>query len=467
MLPDSALVRTGPVAALLVFLTGAGCSRVPAAGDAAAPTGTCALDAAPASVARADTLFVATTQPVDPSHVPAPANGAERLVFAQLYETLIDVDCEGRSRPALARSWTLDATRTRVTLTLREGARFWTGAPVLASDVVAAWRTTGTQPTADGHLARAMAERVTIHDVRTLTVSLPDTAWRLLAAPALSIYRTLSDAAWPSGSGPYRPGADAGSPAPGGVLLAPMSTTDPWLMFRHAPGDARDAIDAGADVIVAGDPAAVSYAATRPGLTAVPLPWTRTYALLLPAGERPAWPATLPDSQVADLRGSLARDAVRADARSALPVPPIIAPCGPAQPVSDVLQLTQRPDRRLVYRRADPVARALAERLVALEGSAVAAGLAPGEFERALRTAADAGYIVELPRGALAPCHPGDALDAIVRSLANVIRLVPLIDVREHAIVRRGAVPATVAWDGTLRFGGGASGSVTSSRSRP
>jgi hypothetical protein len=390
-------------------------------------------------------------EPVDPAHAPAPVNGAERLVFAQLYETLIQVDCEGQARPGLAGSWTLDPTRTRVTLTLRDGARSWSGAPVTTTDVVAAWRATAAQPTDAGRLARDIANAATIHDDRTLTVSLGDTAWLLLADRALAVHRPRTDAGWPEGSGPYRPHAGpVGASPPTDLLLSPASSGDPYLLFQYARGgDARDAVDAGADLVVTGDPAAVSYAATRPGLAVVPLPWTRTYALLLPAMQRPFWSESKPDSEVADLRGSLARDAVRADAR---PAPPILPFCGPARPVSEPLVLTRRLDRRLVYPLGDPVARGLAERLVALEGSAVAAGLAPDAFESALRTPADPGYIVALPRAGLAPCHSRDAFDSIIRALDHGARLMPLIDVREHAIMRRGAVAATITWDGTLLF---------------
>src|SRR5688572_25020374 len=39
---------------------------------------------------------------VDPSHAPRPSNDSERLLFRQLYETLVRVDCNGEPGPGLA-----------------------------------------------------------------------------------------------------------------------------------------------------------------------------------------------------------------------------------------------------------------------------------------------------------------------------------------------------------------------------
>src|SRR5438477_3560095 len=76
----------------------------------APPRTRCAVAAAPTS-AR-DTVTIGLTEPVDPAHAPVPRNDAERLVFPQLYETLLQVDCEGRIVPGLARSWS-GPTRAR------------------------------------------------------------------------------------------------------------------------------------------------------------------------------------------------------------------------------------------------------------------------------------------------------------------------------------------------------------------
>src|SRR5262245_51880483 len=48
---------------------------------------------------------VALTDRVNPANAPRPSNDSERLLFRQLYESLVRVDCEGRVMPALAASW--------------------------------------------------------------------------------------------------------------------------------------------------------------------------------------------------------------------------------------------------------------------------------------------------------------------------------------------------------------------------
>ena len=72
---------------------------------------------------------VGLTDPIDPKHAPRPTNESERLLFRQLYETLVTVDCLGRVRPALAASWRLDADGRTWILALRENARFADGTP--------------------------------------------------------------------------------------------------------------------------------------------------------------------------------------------------------------------------------------------------------------------------------------------------------------------------------------------------
>src|SRR2546426_2341990 len=122
-----------------------------------APTDTACTIAAGRAAER-DTVTVALTEPVDPAHAPVPRNDAERLVFAQLYETLIRLDCAGRVLPGLAKAW--EGREDRWVLTLRDDARFWDGAPVTARDVVASWR--AADP--------ALAQTVAIEGDRLLSV---------------------------------------------------------------------------------------------------------------------------------------------------------------------------------------------------------------------------------------------------------------------------------------------------------
>lgn len=446
------------------ILVALGCSTPPRPATAIAPTSSCAIRAT--QPAPAETISVAVNGPIDPTHVPTPGNSAERFVFAQLYETLVNVDCEGHTYPGLAQSWTMDATRTRVTLVIRDDARFWNGKPVTASDIVTAWRATAGQPAEFSRLARRLADGAAVVDDRTLTVSLPDTAWLVLADPALAVYQPQAGSAWALGSGSHRVDADAAA-GPGLAALVPLSPNSaPRIVIRAVPtGDPRDAIDAGADLIVTSDAAAVSYAATRATLFAVPLPWSRAYVLAVPSVIADTVRASL-SSMASDsgLRASLARDAVHAEARPA--APPYwwsgIQRCTSTQAAgSPETASSGRASRRIVYRRNDVVARGLAERLVAVGRGISAAGLAPSDFARALRAGQELAYVLDLPGAPLSPCQDLAVLASAAPWVTNgagdgpsVDKLVPLVDTRARAIVNRDRVSAMIDWDGALRIPG-------------
>src|SRR5262245_39737532 len=80
---------------------------VPPAGAIVSPEpgiADCSLIAAPGE----PVATVALTERVDSSNAPHPTNESERLLFRQLYETLMRGDCTGRLVPGLAESWRLD-----------------------------------------------------------------------------------------------------------------------------------------------------------------------------------------------------------------------------------------------------------------------------------------------------------------------------------------------------------------------
>jgi hypothetical protein len=403
----------------------------------------------------AESIAVAATAPINPAHAPFPTNSAERFVFAQVYETLIGVDCEGHAYSGLAKSWTTDATKTRVTLVLRDGAQFSNGEPLSARDVVAAWRAASTS--SDSSSARRLGDATTIVDDRTLLVSLPDTEVRVLAEPSLAVYRSTATSRWPLGSGPYRALETAADVAPGRLALVPVvPRSDPRLTIRTGP-DARDAIDSGIDLLLGADPQAVRYAAARPDLSALELPWQRTYVLGVPSRTPAAvtdLPAATSDSGTA-FRASLARDAVRADARGAATNGWWTTNCELKFPSR--MRPTSRGQHRIVFRADDHVARELAERLVALGRRAVAAPLSPADFESAFVSGSEGAYVLALPHQSLAPCRDLTALASSASWLARdgVVdgALIPLVDTREPALVNRQRITATIDWDGTLRMG--------------
>ena len=422
------ILRFRTWAALVAACAAAGCgstARVAREGPALPiPTprdSACDVVAGPAITP--DSFVIALTQPVDPAHAPAPApapeNDAERLVFRQLYETLIRVDCLGRVLPGLAESWTRDDTGRRWTFTLRRDARFWDGAPVSARDVVAAW------VSRDSALARAAS----VASDRTLTVTLiasADSTPLRFADPALAVAKAAPDRGWPIGTGPFWV---TGQTTSAQSIRATPTADDPQrrpIVFRPFPAAAaRDALDERADVLVTDDPAVLDYAAARPEYVSVPLTWNRTYALLAPSGVR------LTRGDLDDLRR-----AVHVDARAAEPCDVGAGDGGTA--------LDASLPRRIVYRRDDRTACDLADRLVAralLGRGTVAAGLAPDGFEASVARKSDGVYVVSL-HGTAGRCRAGE----------QGLFLVPLVETRSHALVRRGLPRLAVDGDGTLRF---------------
>ena len=324
-----------------------------------------------------------------------------RLDAAQRADPLVRIDCEGQLRPGLATEWTTDTSGRVLTFVLGTP-------PPSAAEVVYAWRA----PAAARLLRASGVVAIVPLDGQRLTVEHAD--------PADAVPAHFADPA----------------------LAVPAADEQPVLVVRTAGGrDLRDAFDAGADLILTGDPTLLEYAAGRPEVTVAPMPWGVTYALVEPVPGRSPTPLVPPDS--AAFRDALARDAVSTDARGAVAPAPWsqsrtgcgVSPRGsaPAGSAADI-----------VYPRSDRVARELAERIVGLRtGAATARGLADGEFAAALRTGAALGYVVAIPRRWTPGCPEGLAWPA-------GSRLTPLIDTRLRAVARRTVPPLAVDADGTL-----------------
>jgi extracellular solute-binding protein (family 5) len=361
---------------------------------------------------------VVLTDPVELAHALNPTNDSERLLFRQFLETLVRLDCLGNVHPGLAESWQRDSDGRGWTFTLREGARLPEGMPLTALHVA------GTLVRPD---AKALGIDSAVYlDDRRVHIRLRnvrDTFPRLFAEPGLAAIRSLA-----SVGGPIR------------QLIISGREGRPTIDFQLAEnGDPRDAIDRGIDLAVTRDPAIVEYVAGRSEFETYPLPWSLTYILLQPSGAQPLTVAS--DS----VRWSLARDAVRAEARPA--EPPFwwdsLAAC-PVVAGPDGQRLSAS---RIVYPRDDEAARGLAERLVALAGTGTslrAAALGPAEFAAALRDRTERAYVIAASRESLAPCRDASAWP-------SGASIQPLIDTRARAIVRRGSPGLTVDWDGTVR----------------
>jgi hypothetical protein len=413
--------------ALLLALGAAACAprgRAPAGAPGAlqpaAASEECRLTG---SDAPADTLTVALPGPVDAAHAPRPVTEAERLVFRQLYEPLIHVDCRGRVTPGLAGSWMAADGGRRWSFALRDGARFWDGTPVTSEDVRASWAAS----------ERGLDERVTIVSDRVLTVYFAQpyaTVPPRFADQALAVYKKVPGLGWPIGTGAYWLDESGGD----GNLRALPAFGDPLpvLAFRVASGDdPRDLLDAGVDLLVTGDRTVVQYAATRPDFTIAPLPWDRTYVLL-----------TRESVSVSEQARRGLADAVRADARPAEATDCHVAPA--AAPANDGGGAAG--PRRIAYAQGDRTARELAGRLVALGiGGASATGLSADDLAARLHAGSATAFVVALSRADADPCLDYPSLPLRAPWLGSVA---PLVDTRRDALVRRAAGVAGLVADG-------------------
>ena len=491
--------RTAPVLAVVMVVTVAGgaCGRArPRVGPSTADR-SCIVRPAPVTPAESATVVV--TWPVDAADVLGPGNPGERFAFQLGYETLIRVDCLGRPQPGLAVSWPPLDGRGRWRIVIREGARFWNGDPVTARDVIASWRETGRASAAV--LARRAADGSTAADDRTLDIVLADSVPVALGDPELAVVRRSGATRWPEGTGPYRvrdasPPPRGAGPLPSALVLEPVHGVvgQRLTIYSAAASDARDRIDAGADLVLTEDAAIAGYAAGN-GLDSLSAGWTRGFALLTPprtpVGGEPVAGSSAVATRAGDLRATLARDAVRADARAA-DVPHWLSDAGRCSVQTASLaapDVRAVPDggatARVVFPREEPVARALAERLVALAAigrggagdtalallapallqagaRATAAALTRDDFRTALAAGRELAYVIPVPRRSLAPCSEierlaarapwfrADPTRADLSSAVLSAAVVPLVDTRLHAVVRRDRLGLTMAWDSTV-----------------
>jgi hypothetical protein len=410
---------------------------------------------------------VALSDRVDPANAPRPSNEGERVLFRQLYETLVRVDCRGRVGPGLAASWQLEAGGRAWVVTLREDARFSDGTLVTAADVRASWTRDGTEDLRP-QVSR-LVESVTLAGDRALGVTLRSRrqdAPVALAHPDLAIARSVAGSPWPLGT---RAGRIAPGAAPGAITVVRDSL--PPLRFLIAAGDPRDLLDQGVDLMMTRDRATLDYASTLPPFQSVALPWQRTHILMTPGRSRSALP--LSDEQ----RQVLAGDAVRGEARGARA--PFWWQGRPDCEAPPALVRTQSrsgapPTPRVVYDASDAAARDLAERLVGLvRVSSPAAtafldsllpdrplrtyqratGLGGAALAQAVRQGADAGYVMSVDTQPVDPCRDLQVLMEGARWL-DPETIVPLVETRLRAVVRRGRSGVIVEGDGGVVFAG-------------
>jgi hypothetical protein len=365
---------------------------------------------------------------------------------------------------------------------MRPNARFSDDVPVTAADVVSAWNM-GTGDALRPEVRRLVRSVRSIDD-RTLEISLENhgmDAPLALAHPALAVARRVSGSGWPLGTRPARITTDGNSPstiAPAIITLVRFSADAALagtpkdlssVRFVVAPGrDLRDLLDERVDLLLTRDPAVLDYAATLPQFVSMPLPWQRTRVLLMPGRDRMSRALSVEE------RETFARDAVRGPARGAL------EPFWWQSMRQCEISYPQKPDAlstsgRIVYDGGDSTARDLAERLVGLVRAsgpgpaAILDALLPARPRRTFQNAAgltgeplllarrrgnDAGYIMSLDSRPLDSCAE---MQAVVDDVGwmDPETIVPLVDTRLQAIVRRGRTGMILDWDGGLLLDGG------------
>ena len=330
---------------------------------------------------------------------------AARARRAAAVETPLRFDCEGRPLPALAAAWSRDTSGRFWTLELRPPERDslrWT-----AGALAATWR---ADPGARDALRWAGIESLVALDDRRLVVG--------FGRPRLDAPAVFTDPA----------------------LGVAVEGARPTVQSVPAGADPRDAIDDGPDVIVVSDPDVLDYARQRPGLTIRSLPWTRGYLLVLPSAG--SIDLRIPPD-TAGFRAGLARDAVRVEARPAESVAPWDSAA--ACPARSHVPSARRADA-VVYPAGDSVARGLAERLVALSPSSrvTARGLAPKSLAAELREGGARAFVLAVPTHEPVPCRR-------MAGWPDSATVVPLVETRAHAVLRRGSPALVSDWDGTLR----------------
>lgn len=345
-------------------------------------------DPLPGSALPGGSFVFTLMDSVSPGHAPVPHNEAERLVFGHLYETLVQVDCQGKPQPGLAEHWTCTEDSTIWVFTLRDQARFWDGAQVTAAAVQQAWLTNRAAGNARDAVSlwswmRPTSETITVLDARRLAVHLPEPQARfplLLAHPATAVAASQPGWTWPVGSGPCRLLASTPPPLPEIACLPNQHYREPpaWkeLVFLVKPGlDPRELALNGTDLAIVRDQQAARFLDAVPELRAIALPWDRLYLLICPPQTNPTGPGIWWDAA-----GSLTipQDITAVSTRTwphlVLPGGGLLA-CpqltGPALLESGALldwELAQVgiDDLTLLYEASDPGARELAQRLVAL-----------------------------------------------------------------------------------------------------
>lgn len=264
---------------------------------------------------------------------------------------------------------------------------------------------------------------------------------------------------WSPRTGPYEIAAATDSSLD---LLPHQPSIGPHVRFTAIDDpQGRDAINAGADVVLTSDPGTIAYAAAQSNLTSVPLIWDRVYVLIEPAGRNHG-----DRDSVLSVQRDLATNALHVEARPAsdsggteVLACPRLEPAFVDAPTPALAAPGPTPRPRIVYEKDDGVARAISERLVAFAqarsqrlaalesvlssaGAARTVGLDSAAFRQVLSDGNEAAYVMAVPLF-MGSCATVDGLEFDTRWLGagrnNPVEdhIVPLVETRARAIMRR------------------------------
>lgn len=209
--------------------------------------------------------------------------------------------------------------------------------------------------------------------------------------------------------------ADTLLPGPDTLAVLLHAAAIRWQVVGEA--DPRALAAADSLPMVSQDPRLLAFVRASSDLEALPLPWSRVYALVSDS----AVPiAALADSQsAAATRADLARFSVAEDAIASFTPPPILASLGCDAAAAHAAEVRNR----IAYLDGDPVARQVAERLAAL-GNLRTAALAPREYGWALADGREAGLVLALSTVAVPARRPfcGARVSALIETRSTLVR---------------------------------------------
>ncbi|MCL1841125.1 MAG: ABC transporter substrate-binding protein [Propionibacteriaceae bacterium] len=164
-----------------------------------------------ASGAGADLRVGATAIPDSMDPTTNSAAAIPQALLYNVYETLVKLDGDGNIRPLLAKEWSVSADRLTYTFTLQSNAKFASGDPVTAQDVVDSIQRiqTDSSVTPVNKSQMSVVQTVTATNSTTVTVVLkqPSNNWLYWMTSTAGIIIDPSGfanlATTPAGSGPY------------------------------------------------------------------------------------------------------------------------------------------------------------------------------------------------------------------------------------------------------------------------